>query len=293
MITINKYLEDKLKKQYNQDEFLKIIEGYNCKRKTTLRVNSLKSNIDEIKDELTKNNISFTEVSWYKNALIINDEVNISKLSIFNEGKIYLQSLSSMIPPLILNPKEGESILDMAAAPGSKTTELASLTSDNARIMAVEKDKIRFEKLKYNIQKQGFKSITLLNQDATVLDDYFLFDKILLDAPCSGSGTINEKSIKYFSEKLVNNSKLIQIKLLKKAIKLLKVGGELVYSTCSILEDENEFVINEILKEGNVEIINIDAFDLPYLKSNIEGTICICPTINYEGFFVTHLRKIK
>ncbi len=285
------YLEEKLKKQYG--DISKIINGYNSKRKTTLRVNNLKSNIDEVKNELRKNNILFSEVSWYKDALIIDSEVNLSKLSLFIEGKIYLQSLSSMLPPLILNPSEGESILDMCAAPGSKTTELANITNDKARIMAVEKDKIRFEKLKYNIQKQGFKSINVINMDATLLDDYFLFDKILLDAPCSGSGTINQNNIKYFSEKLVNNSKIIQIKLLKKAIKLLKVGGEIVYSTCSILEDENESVLNEILKDKNIELVNIENKELPCLKTSINGTLCICPTSEYEGFFVAKLRKIK
>ncbi len=285
------YLEEKLKKQYG--DISKIINGYNSKRKTTLRVNNLKSNIDEVKNELRKNNILFSEVSWYKDALIIDSEVNLSKLSLFIEGKIYLQSLSSMLPPLILNPSEGESILDMCAAPGSKTTELANITNDKARIMAVEKDKIRFEKLKYNIQKQGFKSINVINMDATLLDDYFLFDKILLDAPCSGSGTINQNNIKYFSEKLVNNSKIIQIKLLKKAIKLLKVGGEIVYSTCSILEDENESVLNEILKDKNIELVNIENKELPCLKTSINGTLCICPISEYEGFFVAKLRKIK
>ena len=285
------YLEEKLKKQYG--DISKIINGYNSKRKTTLRVNNLKSNIDEVKNELRKNNILFSEVSWYKDALIIDSEVNLSKLSLFIEGKIYLQSLSSMLPPLILNPSEGESILDMCAAPGSKTTELANITNDKARIMAVEKDKIRFEKLKYNIQKQGFKSINVINMDATLLDDYFLFDKILLDAPCSGSGTINQNNIKYFSEKLVNNSKIIQIKLLKKAIKLLKVGGEIVYSTCSILEDENESVLNEILKDQSVELVNIENKELPCLKTSINGTLCICPTSEYEGFFVAKLHKIK
>lgn len=288
---IPEYLDSKLKSEYSIDEYKKIIDGYSSKRKTTFRVNNLKSNYEEIKNILDENSIKYTNVLWNKDAFILEDDFDIRKLSIYEEGKIYVQSLSSMLPVVILNPMENESILDMCAAPGSKTTMIASISS-KSRIVAVEKDKIRCERLKYNIQKQGASNINVINSDALKLDDYFRFDKILLDAPCSGSGTINEESIKYFSEKLVNNSIDLQIKLLKKAINLLKVGGIITYSTCSILKEENEFVLNEILKDDRVVLEKID-LDVPKLKTSVHGTICVCPSIYYEGFFVSKLKRIK
>ena len=288
---ITKYLESKLKEEYSCD-INRILSGYDVVRKTTFRVNSLKSSYEEIKNALDKNFIKYEKVNWYKDAFIIDHTIDIRNLDIYKQGKIYVQSLSSMLPVLILDPKENESVLDMAAAPGSKTTMIASLTNNKCRIMANEKDKIRYERLKYNINMQGLKNINVSNNDALKLDEFFRFDKILLDVPCSGSGTINENNIKYFSEKLVLNSQKLQISLLKKAISLLKVGGTIVYSTCSILKEENELVLNEVLKNDAVKLEKID-LDVPKLFVSIDGTICVCPTNEYEGFFVAKLTKIK
>ena len=124
--------------------------------------------------------------------MIIEDarEPEIQELPIYKEGGIYLQSLSSMLPPLFLGPKAGESVLDMAAAPGGKTTQMAAMTGNQAQITACEKNKARSEKLKYNLEKQGASGTYVMVEDARKLDDFFSFDRILLDAPCSGSGTV-------------------------------------------------------------------------------------------------------
>lgn len=264
-----------------------------------MRVNTLKSNVNEIIDILNVNDISYDRVKWYKDALIINNisEDGIRKLSIYEEGKIYMQSLSSMIPALVMEPQKDENILDMAAAPGGKTTQMAALSNNLALITACEKNKIRAERLKYNLEKQGANKVNVLAQDARSLSEYFSFDKILLDAPCSGSGTINleNKNIEQvFTKDLVNRSIKLQFDLLKKAISTLKSGHELVYSTCSILNDENENNLLKVLKMGNVEIVPIDEKffeDVPMLPSRISGTLCVLPDDLYEGFFVARLRK--
>ena len=161
----------------------------------------------------------------------------------------------------------------------------------------MRKNKIRADRLKYNLEKQGTSRVTVMLKDARKLDDFFSFDKILLDAPCSGSGTLNlnEKDIeKVFTKELLERSMRTQKELLKKAVKILKTNGELIYSTCSILKEENEKVVEEILKLGNVERVPIDAEkfkDIPLLPVSIEGTICVCPNELYEGFFVAKLRK--
>lgn len=176
-----------LAKQYGEELTKRIIEGYSKQRKVTLRVNTLKTSVEEVKKRLTEHQIEWQEVPWSKEALIIKEarEDKIQNLSLYEEGQIYLQSLSSMLPPILLNPKENTDILDMAAAPGGKTTQMAALTNNNAHITACEKNKIRLERLKYNIEKQGASSVYVMQEDSRNLSDFFSFDQILLDAPCS------------------------------------------------------------------------------------------------------------
>ena len=299
--SIPDFLYEKLLKEYGEELTNKIIEGYSKNRPVTLRVNTLKNSIEAIKSIFINLGYKINEVKWYKEAIVIEniDESKIRELDIYNNGEIYLQSLSSMMPVIMLEPKQEENILDMAAAPGGKTTQIASQTGDKAFITACEKNKIRAERLKYNIDKQGARRITILTQDARDLDRYFSFDKILLDAPCSGSGTINldnEKLEKTFTQELVSRSIKTQQELLQKSVEVLKPGHEIIYSTCSILKEENEENVLKILKSGKVELVPIDVEKeefkyIPLLPVNIKGTVCVCPSELYEGFFIAKLRK--
>ena len=292
---IPQFLEEMLQEQYNNEITNKIIEGYKEQRNVTLRINTIKTTKEKIKECLNQAKIEFQEVDWNRDALIIKNasEEEIRKLEIYENGEIYLQSLSSMLPPIILEPKEGENILDMAAAPGGKTTQMAAITNNKAFITAVEKNKIRAERLKYNLQKQGVGCVNVMLEDARKLSDFFSFDKILLDAPCSGSGTMSIFD-KNFNEELIKRSSKTQEELLKKALKILKPGGEMVYSTCSILKQENEEILKKVLAKANaeIELINLTE-NIVTLPSKIEGTITVCPTENYEGFFVAKIRKLK
>ena len=294
------FLKNTLETQYAETQVNSILEGLTKSRKTTIRVNTIKTSMTEIKEILEKEEISFKEVPWNDFALIIEnaDENRIRKLQIYNNGEIYMQSLSSMIPPIVLNPQANESILDMAAAPGGKTTKMACLSNNQAMITACEKNKIRCDKLKYNLEKQGANRVTIMQEDARKLSDFFKFDKILLDAPCSGSGTINitdSNLEKYFSKELYIRAIKTQKELLEKAAKIVKIGGEIVYSTCSVLKDENEKIIQNILNKNNFEIvpINMNITEIPILPTTIEGTLCVCPTKIYEGFYVAKIKKIK
>lgn len=324
------FLYEMLKEQYGKELTETIIQGLFTKRKTTIRVNTIKSNMEKVKNELEKANIKYKRVDWSNYALIIenvNNIANIDKyesMSIFNKnsnkntnlietvlqnmdiyksGEIYLQSLSSMLPPIILEPKESTDILDMTAAPGGKTTEIAALTNNKSHITACEKNKIRADRLKYNVQKQGATCVFVMQKDARFIDDFFSFDQILLDAPCSGSGTLdlnNSDTEKYFSRELIERSAKTQKLLLQKAIKLLKPGHTMVYSTCSILKKENEEALESCLNNpkfnGKIEIepINFNGIDeLPLLPTSIKGTLCVCPTDLYEGFFVAKIKKNK
>ena len=295
------FLKNCLQKQYDEQTIENIYNGYRCKRFVTLRINTLKSDINVIKQELIKNGVNFEEVLWSDCALIIKNktEKDLQELDIYQNGEIYLQSLSSMLPPVILMPLEGEDILDMAAAPGGKTTQIAALTNNNAHITACEMNVIRAERLRFNVEKQGASSVYVMQKDSRCIDDFFAFDRILLDAPCSGSGTLDlndENTFKSFSPKLVEKSAKTQLTLLKKALKILKPGKELVYSTCSILAKENEDIVNEVLRNVNAEIVPIDynKFEgMPVLPVKIPGTVCVCPNEFYEGFFVAKIKKNK
>lgn len=182
------YLYDSLLEQYDHNVVDTIIKGYMASRSTTLRVNTLVSDSLEIRNVLLDNNIKLDKASFFDNAFIIKnaDEKDLQELKVYSEGKIYLQSLSSMIPPLILNPKEGMKVLDMSSAPGGKTSELVALTNSNIDLTAVEIDEIRYQKLLYNLEKQHCKNVKTLNMDARKLNEEETFDAILLDAPCSG-----------------------------------------------------------------------------------------------------------
>ena len=166
---------------------------------------------------------------------------------------------------------------------GGKTTQIAAITNNNANITACEINQIRLERLRYNIKKQGASSVFVMKKDAKNLDDFFLFDNILLDAPCSGSGIINicDKNLnKYFTTHLIEKSKKSQYILLKKAINILKKGHEMIYSTCSILKEENEDILSKIIRESKIEIIPIEfekKYMLPILPTKIDGTLCVCP----------------
>lgn len=294
---IPSFLKEKLITQYGEGITQKIIKGYMAKRKTTLRVNTLKTSLHNVIDVLDKNNIKFERVNWYNDALIIENanESDIQNLDIYKNGEIYLQSLSSMLPPLILNPQEKTDILDMAAAPGGKTTQIATIVNNNASITACELNKIRAERLKYNIEKQGAKAYVMVT-DARKIDSFFSFDKILLDAPCSGSGTLNLNtgiSEKNFSLNLISKSVKAQTALLEKALKILKPGCEMVYSTCSILQEENEEILEKVLSKNKAKIIPIDfeSKDLPLLPTRIMGTLCVAPNELYEGFFIAKIKK--
>ena len=301
MNKIPQFLIEMLEEQYGKDLTQEILKGYSAKRKVTFRVNTLKTTIENIEKVLKDAGIEICKVTWSDDAFIVENatEKELQELDIYEKGEIYLQSLSSMLPPIILEPKEGFDILDMAAAPGGKTTQMAVLTNNRAHITACEMNKIRAEKLKYNIQKQGATSVYVMETDSRRISDFFSFDQILLDTPCSGSGTLNadDSNIeKYFTKKLIEKCTKTQFELLKKAIKVLKPGREMVYSTCSILACENEEIVKKILKNNQCEIVPIEfkgMEEIPLSPSKIKGTICVKPNELYEGFFVAKITKIK
>ena len=293
---IPEILIKRLESEYGKELTKKIVEGYFQKRPTTFRVNTIKSSKEEIKEKLIKSGLEFEELNIIDGAFILkNGNVKIEDLDIYKNGEIYVQSLSSMLPPIILDPKENADILDMTAAPGGKTTQIAALTNNKANITACEMNSIRIEKLRYNIEKQGATSVYIMNVDSRRIDNFFSFDQILLDAPCSGSGTLNAfENNANFTEVLIQKSVKSQKALLDKALRILKPNHEMIYSTCSILKEENEEVLLDMLKKYKAKIIPIEfknIEELPVLPVEIDGTLCLYPNELYEGFFIAKIKK--
>ena len=270
---------NELNNDFTERNVDKILTGMSEERYTTFRVNYLKSNEVEVEEELVKNGVEFdkvritetesktdseTDFDFNFNAYVIynKNEKDLSKLKIYEDGKIYIQSISSMIPPIILRPEPGERVLDMAAAPGSKTTQMAAMMNNEGYILANEIDKFRCEKLEYNVEKQGASIVHIINKDGTQLNNSAKsFDKILVDAPCSGEGRFivsNKKTYEHWSLKMQKELVEIQKKLLSNAINLCKINGTILYSTCALSLAENEKVIDWAINNFNIEIEKIN-----------------------------------
>ncbi len=295
-------LTERLKEQYGEALAREIEAGF-VRRPVTLRVNTLKSSAVKVQGVLEAAGIASEQQPWYPDAFLLPEvrEDAVQALPEYEAGHMYLQSLSSMMPALVLAPKKGESVLDMAAAPGGKTTQMAALSGNGALITACEKNKIRAERLQFNLDRQGASRVNVMCTDARQLNDLFRFDKVLLDAPCTGSGTIliaeGEPERRMTADWVAKTAKTQQT-MLKKALTLLSAGHEMVYSTCSILREENEGVLQSVLPGMKAEIVPIDPAALglgaeQILPVSIPGVVCVKPTALHEGFFVAKIRKKK
>lgn len=291
-------LHERLEAQYGAELAREIEVGY-VRKRTTFRVNPLKGDRDAVLREIADAGIATEPIAWYDDAFLLPDgnEEQLRALPCYDAGAIYLQSLSSMLPALVLAPKAGETVLDMAAAPGGKTTQMAALCGGKALITACEKNTIRADRLQFNLTRQGARAVNIMRQDARLLDSLFKFDKILLDAPCSGSGTLlledGEPQRRMTADWLAKTAKTQKV-LLQKALSLLPKKHEMVYSTCSVLQMENEDIVQSAVSMGICEVVPIEhpfLTDVPLLPTKVDGVVCVKPDERFEGFFVAKLRR--
>lgn len=273
-----------------------------------IRVNELKISSGKLASLLrSKYEINCLQQLGYQNIFQVKDTKNlIGKTLEHILGFYYIQSLSSYIPPIILNPRQDDVVLDLCSAPGSKTTELGELMDNKGTLVADEIQMDRLKSLVYNIDRMNQMNAGVLHfkgeQLNTIYSEYF--DKILVDAPCSGLGIIQKKNEvnDWWTIERVKRLSELQLKLLVSAIKMLKVGGEIVYSTCTLTVEENEMVIDKILEKYPVEIKDFNV-NVPYnqgitfyesqkLNSSLDRAKRILPwEINSDGFFIIKLIK--
>ena len=265
----------------------------------SIRVNTIKISVSELKQKLEEKNFKLTQIPWCKEGFFITgNRTDLGNLLEHSLGYFYVQEASSMIPALILNPDENDIVLDMAASPGSKTTQLASIMNNSGLIIANELKYERTKSLSINLERSGISNTIITNSDARNIKGNY--DKILLDAPCSGTGTIRKslKTIKIWNPNMYKKLSNIQKQLIQHAFSLLKENGILVYSTCSISPEENEEVIEFLLKNhdnARIEKIDLNIKNSESVTNNKEVKNClrIWPQDNdTDGFFIAKIKKV-
>jgi NOL1/NOP2/sun family putative RNA methylase len=235
----------------------RLLDTFTSLKPTTFRVNTLVADHETITRELRALGIQYTRLNWYTDAYVLKDRRKTKALAnseIYSKGQIYLQSFSSMLPPLFLAPKPDDRVLDMCAAPGSKTTQMAAMMKNQGSILAIEKSRIRYDKLLANLSTQNAKLVIPQLGDSLHVCDTKRehFDKVLVDAPCTNEALINTiypRTHRRWRQKNVVSMSRLQSKLLSAGFRALKPGGELVYSTCTYAPEENERVITGLLRE--------------------------------------------
>lgn len=285
-------------------------------RPTTFRVNTLKHlSTEALKQKLEDTGFKIKQVPWYKDSFVLlnKSKRELMEIDVYKDGQMYLQSLASMIPPIVLDPKPGENVLDVTAAPGSKTSQIAAMMERHGTLIANDNNKIRFFKLKHNMELLGAlddsEFLKLRMEDGAWLCKEYpaYFDKILLDAPCSAEARFVQgkpKTYGYWSDRKIKEMAYKQRKLLLSAWTALKPGGTLVYSTCTFSPEENEMQISRLIDRfpDEVEIVPIvipTLKTLPPLVSwkgktfdgEVKRAVRIFPTNQIEGFFVAKIKK--
>lgn len=287
------------------DEFSKLEECLNIRPMKTIRVNTLKISKHELKKRLEEKGWKLHQVPWCETAFFVETEEKIAKSEEFFLGYFYILDAASLVPPIVLSPKEDEVVLDLCASPGSKTTFMVELMKNKGLIIANDISPRRIEALSNNLQKTGSTNtvVTMMN-GLNIKRLGMTFDKILVDVPCSASGTfISSFSVlEFWSEHVVKKLSSLQKKLLKSAAEVLKEGGEIVYSTCSMDPEENEENLDYAVKKLGLEPVKIDLKGLKYRRGiesykgvryeYSEYAMRFYPFDNLtEGFFICKLRK--
>ncbi|MCX8147588.1 MAG: RsmB/NOP family class I SAM-dependent RNA methyltransferase [Candidatus Woesearchaeota archaeon] len=304
--------KDKFIERYSKlTDWNAFIDICGCYLRKSIRVNTLKISIEDLKKRL-EDKWCLEQIPWCKEGFWIEHKgekrIDIGNLREHALGYIYVQEAASMIPPVVLEPKPGEIILDMCAAPGSKTTQIAQYMENKGIVVANDIKADRLSSLGINVQRCG-----LMNVVITKSFGYHLkkpnkegYDRILIDAPCSGTGSIRKslKTIEMWNPLMVKKLANLQKRLIERGFNLLKDNGLMVYSTCTLEPEENEGVVSYLLdryKNAKLEEIKINIKRSPAImefegekyNKGVEKCLRIWPQDNdTEGFFIAKIKKI-
>ncbi|MBW2982992.1 NOL1/NOP2/sun family putative RNA methylase [Candidatus Woesearchaeota archaeon] len=278
----------------------------------SIRVNTLKTSVEGLQRRL-EGRWGLTPVPWCPEGFWISfkgddeqeERFDLGNLPEHPLGFFYVQDAASMIPPIVLDPQPGEVVLDLCAAPGSKTTQLAALMRNEGLVIANDIQGSRLPALGINVQRVGAKNVMVTRMPGQRFKRFGGFDRVLVDAPCSGTGTVRKsmKVLQMWSPNLVKRLVKEQRKLLATAFDSLKEGGVVVYSTCTLEPEEDEGVVSWLLEQrSDAEVLPIaldigrslavTEFDGESYHDSVRECLRIYPQDNdSEGFFVARIRK--
>ena len=272
----------------------------------SIRVNTLKITVENLKEKLLRKGCRLESIEGISYGFrVLKAKFNLGATHEYLQGYYYLQNLASMIPAVILDPKELDVVIDMCAAPGSKSTQIAQLMINEGKLILIDRNIKRIPKLEINLRRMGVENSIIINMDARNLKKLNLkANKILLDAPCTGEGLIRQDPTRKSSKTINDIKKMasIQKDLLKSGLESLKPGGQLVYSTCSIAPEEDELVIDQVLDNNPdysiLEINNnfgINGYNKIFgrkLRADLIHSKRLFPHIdNTIGFFVCLIQR--
>lgn len=286
---VKKWCED-----FGRDFAADLMQTMNKDPETSLRVNTLKTTTDKI----LKDNDCFSPSPYYKNALYASG-FDVGGSELYKNGMIIAQDVSAMLASVVLDPKKGERVLDICAAPGGKTTHLAELMQNDGEIIACDIHEHKIELIDKNAQRMGIDIINSVCIDSSVYRPTLeeSFDKVLCDVPCSGWGIIRRKPDIKWSKTDMDALLALSEKILTNALKYVKIGGALVFSTCTINKEENEERLSKILAENdNFKRADISGFLPKELCHDTakNGYVTFYPNIDgIDGFFISKIIRCK
>lgn len=312
------YVERISKLLYNKEDMRKYLDILEREPVRSIRCNKLKVSPDKLLERLKKNYDWKVSQPWedYPEVMIVESELMPGELGRAIEhllGYYYIQELASMLPIIALKPEAHERVLDLCASPGSKTTQISSEMNNTGLIIANEKSLGRIKILSSNLERCGVSNAIITRADGVKLCENFKkksieFDKILVDAPCSGEGTLRSTKATYHMWNINSVKQLsnIQKRLFENAFEILKVGGEIVYSTCTHAPEEDEEIVNFALEKFKdkikIEKIHLPIKSRPGIKKwldkeyseDVKYSCRVYPHDNdTEGFFLTKFTKVK
>lgn len=278
---------DYLRESYDYEYIKNFLRAINTEEELGIRVNKLKTNKDELRKILEEKGYKLKESKISPNAFKVENPSGLVGLDEFKKGLFTIQSEASMKAVEVLDPKKDNKILDLCAAPGTKTSYIGEYTENGAEIVANDISSNKNQLINENISRLGLKNISLTNYDASILVDEFVgkFDYVLCDLPCSGLGVMGRKpEIRYNRTiKDIKDLANLQRQILSKATSYLKKGGSLVYSTCTLGHLENTDNFSYLEKRDDLELIPIAGEDYLEFENFSDQT---------DGFFVGKFKKI-
>ncbi|CEH35441.1 16S rRNA (cytosine(967)-C(5))-methyltransferase RsmB [Romboutsia lituseburensis] len=280
-------------KEFTQD----LLEANSEKPNLYLRVNTIKISRDELINRLQEQGIKASKVNTIEEAIKVENLKNIENNELFKQGLFTIQDISSMVVGKVMNPKENSMVLDVCSAPGGKTTHMATLMNNTGKVVARDVFEHKLKLINDTVNRLGLANVDVENFDASQIDTESLdkFDYVLTDVPCSGLGIIRRKpEIKYKEKADLKDLPKIQYTILENASKYVKIGGTLIYSTCTIQDKENIEVIEKFINEyDNFELVPINEINID-LDNQDKGYLKIYPNIHgMDGFFISKLRRVR